>query len=97
MTAVWAVRRDVDPEPFLWSRDYARHRTSEILDASVARTGLDRKLLAEYLERDLHHDLDADDERGLAEFYRRAAAHGLITSPDLPPFAGVPLVPRSFS
>jgi predicted solute-binding protein len=97
VTAVWAVRRDVDPEPFLWSRDYARHRMSEILDASVARTGLDRKLLAEYLERDLHHDLDADDERGLAEFYRRAAAHGLITSPDLPPFAGVPLVPRSFS
>jgi len=63
----------------------------------VARTGLDRSLLAEYLERNLHHDLDADDERGLAEFYRRAAAHGLITSPDLPPFAGVPLVPRSFS
>ncbi len=45
----------------------------------------------------LHYDLDEDDERGLAEFYRRAAVHGLISSPDLPPFSGVPLVPRSFS
>jgi len=97
VTAVWAVRRDVAPEPFLWSRDYARHRLGEILDAAVARTGLDRRLLTEYFEMDLHYDLDADDERGLAEFYRRAAAHGLIPSPDLPPFAGVPLVPRSFS
>lgn len=97
VTAIWAVRRDVVPEPFLWSRDYARHRMGEIIEASVARTGLDRKALAEYLEMNLHHDLDEDDERGLAEFYRRAAAHGLIPSPDLPPFSGVPLVPRSFS
>jgi predicted solute-binding protein len=97
VTAVWAVRRDVAPEPFLWSRDYARHRTGEIVDAAVARTGLDRKLLTEYFEMNLHYDLDADDERGLAEFFRRAAAHSLIPSPDLPPFSGVPLVPRSFS
>ncbi|MBP7676983.1 MAG: ABC transporter substrate-binding protein, partial [Thermoanaerobaculia bacterium] len=97
VTAVWAVRRDVSPEPFLWSRDYARHRMPEILDAAMARTGLDRRLLTEYFEMNLHYDLDDDDERGLAEFYRRAAAHGLIPSPDLPPFAGVPLVPRSFS
>lgn len=97
VTAVWAVRRDVSPEPLLWSRDYARHRMPEILDAAMARTGLDRRLLTEYFEMNLHYDLDADDERGLAEFYRRAAVHGLIPSPDLPPFAGVPLVPRSFS
>ncbi|MBI5440334.1 MAG: menaquinone biosynthesis protein [Deltaproteobacteria bacterium] len=95
--AVWAVRRDVPPEPFLWSRDYARQRIGEIVDAAVARTGLQRKLVSEYLEMNLHHDLDEDDERGLAEFFRRAAAHGLISSPDLPPFSGVPLVPRSFS
>lgn len=97
VTAIWAVRRDVAPEPFLWSRDYARHRMGEILDAAAARTGLDRRLLTEYFEMNLHYDLDADDERGLAEFFRRAAAHGLIPSADLPPFAGVPLVPRSFS
>ena len=95
--AVWAVRRDVAPEPFLWSRDYARQRIGEIVDAAVARTGLGKKSVAEYLESNLHHDLDEDDERGLAEFYRRAAARGLISSPDLPPFSGVPLVPRSFS
>src|SRR5690606_545022 len=97
VTAVWAVRRDVSPEPFLWSPDYARHQMPEILDAAMPRTGLDRRLLTEYVEMNLHYDLDDDDERGLAEFYRRAAAHGLIPSPDLPPFAGVPLVPRSFS
>ncbi|MFN7990209.1 MAG: menaquinone biosynthesis protein [Thermoanaerobaculia bacterium] len=97
VTAIWAVRRDVPPEPFLWSRDYGRHRIAEIVEASVARTGLDRRTLTEYFEMNLHYDLDADDERGLAEFYRRAAAHGLIPSPDLPPFSGVPLVPRSFS
>lgn len=97
VTAVWAVRRELAPEPFLWSRDYARHRMGEIVDAAVARTGLDRRAMGEYLESNLHHDLDEDDERGLAEFYRRAAVHGLIPSPDLPPFSGVPLVPRSFS
>lgn len=95
--AVWAVRREVPPEPFLWSRDYARLRIGEIVDAAVARTGLSRRLVSEYLETNLHHDLDEDDEKGLAEFYRRAAAHGLISSPELPPFSGVPLVPRSFS
>ena len=65
-------------------------RDLEDVDVSVVK-------MAEYFEMNLHYDLDADDERGLAEFYRRAAAHGLIPSPDLPPFAGVPLVPRSFS
>lgn len=97
VTAIWAVRRDVVPEPFLWSRDYARHRMGEIIDASRARTGLDARLLTEYFEMNLHYDFDEDDERGLAEFYRRAAAHGLIPSADLPPFAGVPLIPRSVS
>jgi predicted solute-binding protein len=77
--AVWAVRPDVSPEAFLWSRDYGKRHMSEILDAAERRTGLPRALLA---------------ERGLAEFYRRAFRIGLIPSPDLPPFAGVPLVPK---
>lgn len=97
VTAIWAVRRDVAPEPFLWSRDYARHRTGEILEAARARTGLDTATLTEYLEMNLHHDFDEDDERGLAEFFRRAAAHGLIPSAEVPPYSGVPLIPRSFS
>jgi chorismate dehydratase len=92
--AVWAVRPSVPPEPFLWSREYARTHASEILDAAAARTGMPREDLAEYLDGDLHHDLAEEDEKGLAEFYRRAHAHGLLSSPDLPPFAGVPLVPR---
>lgn len=92
--AVWAVRPTVAPEPFLWAREYGKTHVSEILDAAVAKTGLSRALLSEYVEGNLHHDLEEEDEKGLAEFYRRAFAHGLIGSPDLPPFAGVPLVPR---
>lgn len=92
--AVWAVRPSVPPEPFLWSREYARTHASEILDAATARTGMPREILSEYLDGNLHHDLGEEDEKGLAEFYRRAHARGLLSSPDLPPFAGVPLVPR---
>jgi chorismate dehydratase len=92
--AVWAVRPDVPPEPFLWSRDYAQRHMDELVGAAAERTGLPRALIVEYLEENLHHDLDADDEKGLAEFFRRAHRHGLIPSPDIPPFLGVPLVPR---
>ncbi|MFI5180769.1 MAG: menaquinone biosynthetic enzyme MqnA/MqnD family protein [Thermoanaerobaculia bacterium] len=92
--AVWAVRPSVLPEPFLWSRDFAARRLEEVLDAAVVRTGLKREVLSEYLTRDLHHDLDAEDEKGLAEFYGRAFRHGLIPSPEVPPFSSVPLVPR---
>jgi len=92
--AVWAVRPSVPPEPFLWSREYARTHLPDIVNAAATRTGVSREILGEYLEGNLHHDLEAEDEKGLAEFYRRAHAHGLLPSPDLPPFAGVPLVPR---
>jgi predicted solute-binding protein len=92
--AVWAVRPDIAPEPFLWSRDYGKTRRDEVLEFAVRRTGLDRDVLAEYLDGNLHHDLEEQDEKGLAEFFRRAAAHGFIPSADLPPFAGVPLVPK---
>jgi predicted solute-binding protein len=92
--ALWAVRPVVEPEPFLWSRDYAQRHLPDLVDAAVLRTGLSRDLLLEYLHGNLHHDLDETDEKGLAEFYRRAHHHGLIPSSDLPPFAGVPLVPH---
>lgn len=92
--AVWAVRPSVAPEPFLWSRDYAGRHLPELVEAAARRTGLDAAVVRDYLEGDLHHDLDATDEKGLAEFYRRARRHGLIPSEDLPPFAAVPLVPR---
>jgi predicted solute-binding protein len=91
--AVWAVRPSIAPEAFLWSRDYGKRRWEEVLDFAVQRTRLPRPLLAEYLQGNLHHDLEEEDEKGLAEFYRRAAARGLLPSADLPPFAGVPLVP----
>lgn len=92
--AVWAVRPEVAPEPFLWSRDYGKNHLPAILDVAQKRTELSREVLGEYLGSNLHHDLEEEDEKGLAEFYRRAAAHQLIPSADLPPFAGVPLVPK---
>jgi predicted solute-binding protein len=92
--AVWAVRPSVPPEPFLWSREYAKTHMAEIVALASQRTGLGQAALYEYLDGDLHHDLAEEDEKGLAEFYRRAHVHGLLSSPDLPPFAGVPLVPR---
>jgi chorismate dehydratase len=91
--AVWAVRPGVPPEPFLWSRDFARRHSAELLRAASARTGVAEGPLRDYLDGALHHDLGTEDEEGLAEFFRRAAGHGLIPSPDVPPFAGVPLVP----
>jgi chorismate dehydratase len=91
--AVWAVRPEVAPEPFLWSRDYGKRHRDEVVTFAERRTGLSAAVLGEYLDGNLHHDLDKDDEAGLAEFYRRAHAHGLIASPELPPYAAVPLVP----
>lgn len=91
--AVWAVRPEVAPEPFLWARDYGKHHLHEVVEAAAHRTGVSREILSGYLAGNLHHDLEEDDEKGLAEFYRRAALHGLIPSADLPPYAGVPLVP----
>jgi chorismate dehydratase len=92
--AVWAVRPSIAPEPFLWSREYAKTHLAEIVEAASHRTGLDPVSLREYLEGNLHHDLEMEDEKGLAEFYRRAHAHGILASPDAPPYVGVPLVPR---
>jgi predicted solute-binding protein len=88
------VRPDVAPEPFIWSRDYGKSRWEEVLEFAGSRTSLPRAELAEYLQGNLHHDLELEDEKGLAEFYRRAASRGFIPSADLPPFAGVPLVPK---
>lgn len=92
--AVWAVRPDVAPEPFLWARDYGKRHLDDVVAMAERRTGLSSALLREYLLGNLHHDLELEDEKGLAEFYRRAGARGLIPSADLPPFAGVPLVPK---
>jgi predicted solute-binding protein len=92
--AVWAVRPSIAPEPFLWSREYAKTHMPEIVAVAAQRTGLEQSALHEYLDGDLHHDLESEDEKGLSEFYRRAHAHGLLPSPDTPPFVGVPLVPR---
>ena len=92
--AVWAVRAGIPPEPFLWSRDFARRHADDIVREAAARTGKDEVLIREYLDGNLHHDLGSEDEAALAEFYRRAALRGLIPSAELPPFAGVPLVPR---
>lgn len=92
--AVWAVRPSIAPEPFLWSREYAKTHLAEIVAVASQRTGLGQATLHDYLDGNLHHDLEVEDEKGLVEFYRRAHVHGLLPSPDAPPYVGVPLVPR---
>lgn len=92
--SVWAVRPEVPPEPFLWSRDFGRGRIDQVVQMAAARTGLPESTLSSYLNGSLHHDLGPEDEEGLAEFFRRAAEKGILPSGDLPPFAEVPLVPQ---
>ncbi len=94
--AVWAVRPSIaaGAVPVVARLREDAHRR-EIVAVAAQRTGLAQSALHEYLDGDLHHDLESeDDEKGLSEFYRRAHAHGLLPSPDAPPFVGVPLVPR---
>jgi predicted solute-binding protein len=94
VAAVWAVRPGIPPEPFFWSRDFGKRKIERVIREASRRTGLSASFLSTYLTQNLHHDLEAEDEEGLSEFYRRAALHGLIPSPDLPPFAGISLVPK---
>src|SRR5437016_5446924 len=56
--AVWAVRPEVAPEPFLWSRDYGKHHLPAVVEAAARRTGLSSEVLTEYLSENLHHDLE---------------------------------------
>ena len=81
--AVWAVRPSIPPEPFLWSREYAKtHLDGDRRRRPSRAPGCRARSLAGYLDGNLHHDLAAEDEKGLAEFYRRAHVHGLLPSPD---------------
>jgi len=43
--AVWAVRPEVAPEPFLWSRDYGKRHAEEVVDFAQRRTGLPASVL----------------------------------------------------
>ena len=80
--AVWAVRPAIPPEPFLWSREYAKTHLDEIVAAADPRTGLSAAALRGLRGRQPPPRPRAEDEKGLAEFYRRAHVHGLLPSPD---------------
>ena len=92
--AVWAVRPAVAARavPVVARiREDPLERSSRRADRAP---GFRRGRSRDYVDGNLHHDLGPEDEKGLAEFYRRAHVHGLLPSPDAPPFVGVPLVPR---
>ena len=49
--AVWAVRPSVPPEPFLWSREYAKTHMAEVVATASQRTGLEQGALLEVPRR----------------------------------------------
>ena len=55
-----------------------------IVAEAEADSGLPRDVLETYFTRNLSYRLGEPERAGLAEFYRRAAAHGLIPEPYQP-------------
>ena len=81
--ALWAARAEVDrPElgrPFRDSLALGLAEMTELIDEAVAETGLEAAEIERYLTRHLAFRLGAEERAGLAEFHRRAHAHGLIS------------------
>ena len=80
--AVWAARREVAaPElvqDFLASRDYGVARIAEISAAAGKELGLPVAAVQSYLRENIDFTLSAENQRGLENYYARAAALGLI-------------------
>lgn len=93
--AVWAVRAGVDNEAlerhFDASLRHGLEHLEELVRATAAELGLDAALVRAYLTESLWFTLGKDERAGLAEFYRRAARHGLIAAAREIDWAGVPV------
>lgn len=77
--AFWAVREGLDALPYLRVLTEAKARGLRELDAILdSETVLPRDLAKEYLTRHIRYDLGSDEIRGLLEFQRLCARHGLI-------------------
>jgi chorismate dehydratase len=80
--AIWAGRQDrVGPEvvcDFLASKRYGMERIAEIAEAASIKLDLPPRALDRYLTENIHFDLDEENLGGLAFYFEKAAAHGII-------------------
>lgn len=80
--AVWAVRSEVEfPDLAVYFKSSLRHGLASLdslVRESAAELELDTGLIRRYLTEHLSFVLRDRERQALAEFYRRAALHGLI-------------------
>ena len=79
--AVWAAREAVESAElaaiFSASLEVGFAELDEIVEETAAESGLSPLVLRDYYTRNLRFEMGAAEQAGLAEFLRRAAAHGL--------------------
>ncbi|MGE0641404.1 MAG: menaquinone biosynthetic enzyme MqnA/MqnD family protein [Thermoanaerobaculia bacterium] len=79
--AVWAARETVElPDLagiFTASLEIGLAELDEIVRETASETGLSSAVLRDYYTRNLRFEMGAAEQAGLAEFLRRAEAHGL--------------------
>jgi len=89
--AVWAVRAEVATAdlfaPFTASLETGLAELDAIVTETAAETGLAPAVLRDYFTRNLRYRMGPAEQAGLAEFLRRAEAHGLTTNPSTLRFA----------
>lgn len=95
--AVWALRPEVGDSPELLAElERVFHRSLrsglESMDRlsrrAASELGLELSDVVEYLAENLRFTLGEEERGGLEEYFRRAAAHGLIEHAVAPRFAG---------
>jgi chorismate dehydratase len=79
--AVWAARGEVAArvpvDRFLASFETGLAELDAIVDETAAESGLPVAVVRDYFTRNLRYRMGPAEQAGLAEFLRRAAAHGL--------------------
>ena len=83
--AVWAARDEVATAeliaPFTESFETGLAELDAIVAETAAESGLQPAILRDYFTRNLRYRMGPAEQAGLAEFLRRAEAHGLTTAP----------------
>ncbi len=83
--AVWAVRERSRHRglvaPFAASLEFGLAELDAIVAETAAETGLAPAVLRDYFTRNLRYRMGPAEQAGLAEFLRRAEAHGLTSAP----------------
>ena len=89
--AVWAVREGIATSdlvaPFTASLDLGLAELDQIVAETAIESGLSSAILRDYFTRNLRYRMGPAEQAGLAEYLRRAEAHGLTESPTALRFA----------